>query len=135
MEGPKQERFGLERYPVQDGAWVDAYWRDDQFGRGPAASLYVNDAEVLRLDCFAGSEGHLHVNWDGRLAERWYFPEGTVREHIARAAFELATNAQLCLRMNRDPAIHATRLDRSRLKAAAEQMRITLLRFADELGV
>ncbi len=41
--------------------WI--YWRNAAYVRyGPSASLFVLREEVLRLDCYGGSLGHMHLN-------------------------------------------------------------------------
>ena len=84
-----QRRNDWVEYPIQENVRLEVYWRDDRAGRGPAASLYVYDDEVLRLDCFDGDQGHCHVNIRQNKGHRWYYPEGTVQQHIERSAFEL----------------------------------------------
>jgi hypothetical protein len=113
---------------VQEGVHVDAYWRQDDQGRGPAASLYIKDVEVLRLDCFGGDQGHMHINTRGRVAKRWYFPPGTMAEHIDRGVFELATNVEAVLRLNQDPEVARLNLDWVALKTVAAEVRQVLLK-------
>jgi len=113
-------------FPVQEGIVVEAYWRDDRAGRGPAASVYAHDQEVLRLDCFGGDQAHFHVNLT-QAAVRWYYPPCTVAENIERAAFDLATNLRFCLRHNRDPEIRALRPDAARMAAVSAEVRAHLL--------
>ena len=125
-----QPRHDLVRLPVQEDVHVEAYWREDDQGRGPAASLYVKGVEVLRLDCFGGDQGHMHINSQGRVAKRWYFPPGSVSEHIERATFELGTNVEAVLRLNHDPEIARLNLDWAALKPVAEEVREILLRLA-----
>jgi hypothetical protein len=126
----QQPRFDLVRLPVQDGVHIEVYWRSDDQGQGPAASLYVKGVEVLRLDCFGGDQGHMHINAKGRVAKRWYFPEGTVADHIERANFELGTNVEACLRLNQDPGIAHLNLDPKEMKVVATEARRLLLELA-----
>ena len=50
------QKHDLVEYPIQDNVVLQAYWRDDAGGRGPAASLYVYDDEIMRFDCFGGGQ-------------------------------------------------------------------------------
>ena len=122
-EQGQQPRHDLVRLPVQDGVHLEVYWRSDDQGQGPAVSLYANDVEVLRLDCFGGDQGHMHINTKGRIAKRWYFPAGTVDDHIDRACFELGTNVEPCLRLNHDPEIARLNLDWKKMKLIASEAR------------
>ena len=85
---------------------LDVYWVSGELGPGPAASLCAFDDEVLRLDCFGGQKGHMHLNLkQTRLVPhgggaRLKFPTGSVEEHVARATFELIQNARYALRTN-----------------------------------
>lgn len=121
---PATER---DRIPVQEGVFLDVYWRDDDLGRGPAASLHVRDVEVLRLDCFGGDKAHLHLNLGGGVTPRWYFPAGTAAEHVDRACFELEHNFAIALSVCRNPALEGIRLGGARMAEVAEDARRRLL--------
>src|SRR5438105_6255827 len=135
MERYSQPRHHLTKYPVQEDVWVEVYWRDDRAGRGPCASLYVRDVEVLRLDCFGGDQGHCHVNIEQNRGQRWYYPDGAVRQHIDQAAFDLSKNVPFSLRTSQDPAVQETRIDAEKLREAARQMRERMIEFAGQLNL
>lgn len=130
----QQPRHDLTKFPVQDAVWVEVYWRDDAAGRGPCASLYVRDVEVMRFDCFDGDQGHCHVNFQQNRGLRWYYPPGPVRQHIEQSSHDLWRNVSFALRSHLDPAFQEARIDSEKLKAAAWQAREKLLEFADRLG-
>lgn len=134
MAANPQPRYDLTRFPVQDDVWVDVYWRDDSAGRGPCASLYVRELELLRCDCFDGDQGHCHVNFEQNRAQRWYYPPGSVRQHIEQSAFDLGKNVPFCLRSHLDPSIQSLRIDAARLQDVARQARDRLMALADQLG-
>ena len=129
-----QIRHDLVEYPIQDNVRLDVYWRDDRGGRGPAASLYVYDDEILRFDCFGGKEGHCHVNLRQTRGHRWYYPEGTAKAHIGRSVFELKVNHPFCLRTHQDSRVQEVKIDPEKLGEAANQMENKLLKFAEKLG-
>jgi hypothetical protein len=135
MASYQQPRHELTKVPVQEAVWVEVYWRDDAAGRGPCASLYVRDAEVMRFDCFPGDQGHCHVNFQQNRGQRWYYRPGPVRQHIEQASFDLRTNVLFALRSSLDPAIQETRIDPEKLKEAAQQTREKMLELADRLGL
>ncbi len=107
--------------------WV--YWSDvPNVGRGPSASLSVLREEVLRLDCFGGSEGHMHLNPEqqrlsGRVGVRLYFQDGSRAEHVDRAAFELIANADAALKSNGLSRVRNFPIDQNALADASNQMR------------
>jgi hypothetical protein len=130
-----QPRHDLTKFPIQENVWLEVYWRDDRAGRGPCASLYVRDVELIRFDCFPGDQGHCHVNFEQNRAQRWYYQPGTARQHIEQSAFDLSKNVPFALRSNQDAAIQETRIDPAKLKEVAGQMREKLIQFADQLGL
>jgi hypothetical protein len=129
-----QPRHDLTKLPVQENVWVETYWRDDPAGRGPCASLYLGDIELLRFDCFDGDQGHCHVNMSQTGGQRWYYPPGTVRQHIDRTAFEISRNVPFALRTNQDPAIRDMKIDPEKLKEVAQQTRERLLELTTQQG-
>lgn len=119
----------VETLVPQPEVRIVTYWSDvPGAGRGPSASVHVLDFEVLRLDCFGDDRGHMHLNpdlfrlWTGRSRLRLFFPAGDRRSHVARAAFELATNLEAAKHMNPIGAIRRVALDRAKLATAAAEM-------------
>jgi hypothetical protein len=94
----------------------------------------VREVEVMRFDCFDGEQGHCHVNFQQNRGHRWYYPPGSVRQHIAQSSYDLGRNASFALRSSVDPAIQETRIDPEKLKEAAHQAREKLIELADRLG-
>ncbi len=128
----------LRTLTIDEHVRLEVYWLDSPQGTGPAASLYVGDEELLRLDCFGGTTGHMHLNL-GQTARtpnassaRFYFPAGTVEDHIQRAAFEVKANTAYCQRVHRDPGVRELEIDVDRLSAAADDMSATMLRLLAE---
>lgn len=54
-------------------------------GFGPAISLYINDVEFFKFDCFGPEKGHYHI-LDG---DRIFFSEKSVIDQIARSITDL----------------------------------------------
>ncbi|MBV7339724.1 hypothetical protein KFU94_68230 [Chloroflexi bacterium TSY] len=130
-----QERHDWIEYPIQDNVRLEVYWREDRGGRGPAASLYAFDDEILRLDCFGGDQGHCHVNMKQNRGQRWYYPEGTAQEHIRQAAFDLRMNTVFCLRSNNDEKVQKLKIEPEKLDVVSSEMERKMLEFANELGM
>ncbi len=113
----------------QEGVRLEVYWSDvPNVGRGPSASLFVLDEEVIRIDCFGGNDGHMHINPEQvRIIlrhdpPRFYFPEGSREDHIERATFELATNTASALKLNMLARVREFPIHMGKLAAAAGQM-------------
>jgi hypothetical protein len=110
-------------------------------GAGPCASLFVLDEEVLRLDYFAGSTAHMHLNpvqlnlplpWD--VTPRIAFPPGDARAQIDRAAFELEMNTKTALQMNQLARLRGFPIERAALAEAAMQMKDYMLELTARPG-
>ena len=135
-EGPPQmanRKHDLVEYPIQDNVRLESYWRDDAGGRGPAASLYVYDDEIMRFDCFGGDNGHCHFNLRQTRGRRWMYPEGSFQDHIQQSLFDLRTNLNFCLRTHQDERVQEVKIERENLEQAAQQMESHLLVLADKL--
>ena len=125
------QKSGAKIIEFQD-VYLIVHWSDfPPIGSGPSASLYILEEEVMRLDCFGGSDGHMHFNpeqsylinrLDRSKTPRIYFPEGSRQDHIERAVFELKYNVRNALATNVLPEIQNYPLDIRQLEAAADQM-------------
>ena len=117
---------------------METYCLGPPFGPCPAASVYVHDEEVMRLDCIGGAKGHFHVNmtqalfYPGGERARFYFPEGTVAEHIENAEFQLRKNLDYARRQNYKRSIREIQIDQAKLDHVAGQMKVELLRLDRE---
>ena len=124
--------------PIQDHAYLAVYWKAVDLGRGPGASLYVHENEVLRFDCFGEGTGHYHMNvnqtahFRGRGVDRMVFRERTVQEQIERSYFELTVNSRYFLKRNRSRRIRRFELDSEKLRAAAEQMKAKMTEYGGD---
>lgn len=115
----------------QEGVVLEVYWANVPVaGSGPAASLFVLEEEVLRLDCFGGERGHMHVNpkQDQLLKEfvgsvpRIYFHPGAIARQIERAAFEVTHNTKAAISTNMIRRVRRFQLDQAALREAASEM-------------
>lgn len=130
MANPKHD---LVEYPIQEDVLLQVYWRDDAGGRGPAASLYVYDDEIMRFDCFGGDNGHCHFNLRQTRGRRWMYPKGSFQDHIRQSIFDLQTNLTFCLRTHQDERIQEMQISQESIKQAALKMETYLLELADKL--
>ena len=115
---------------VQSGVRLEVYWNTNPLGPGPSASLYVLDEEVLRVDCFGGKTGHMHINpvqvnlplkWE--ITPQYFFPPGSKEDHIERAIFELTTNTLAALQTNQLARIRKFHIEKKNLTEASLQMK------------
>ena len=110
------QKHDLVEYPIQDNVRLESYWRDDAGGRGPAASLYVYDDEIMRFDCFGGDNGHCHFNLRQTRGRRWMYPEGTFQDHIQQSLFDLRTNLNFCLQTHQDERVQEVQIAAGKFK-------------------
>ena len=127
------QKHDLVEYSIQDNVRLESYWRDDAGGRGPAASLYVYDDEIMRFDCFGGDNGHCHFNLRQTRGRRWMYPDGSFQDHIQQSLFDLRTNLNFCLQTHQDERVQEVQIARESLEQAAQQMEAHLLVLADKL--
>ena len=132
-------RKNVVRYEIQDGVWLEVYWKVLEIGRGPGVSFYAFGEEVLRFDCFGENRGHFHVNLkqpskiDG-AQNRLYFYEKSVENQINRTAFELAQNLLYYLQRNRHSKIRNLRLDTEKLKTVILKTSDQMLRYSSTIS-
>ena len=127
------QKRDLVEYPIQDNVLLQAYWRDDAGGRGPAASLYVYKDEIMRFDCFGENNGHCHFNLRQTRGRRWMYPNGSFQDHIQQSLFDLRTNLTFCLKTHQDERVQEIQIVQESLEQAAQKMEVQLLEFADQL--
>ena len=124
-------------YPVQDHAYLAVYWKDLPIGKGPCVSLYVQDKEILKFDCFGEDRGHYHTNINQpslvpKGEERLYFSERTIEDQVTRSIFEIERNAVYHLQRNHDPRVTFFKLDPFRLEAACREAKAKMLEYIDK---
>jgi len=117
-----RKRLDVCRFPIHDGAMLAVFWKNLPHGRGPAISLYVYQYEILRFDCFGGTEGHYHVETGlpqprvGRIE----FPEQDMQAQIDRAHFELLNNTIMWQSFHPDCRVRALKIDEKKLRKALD---------------
>jgi len=128
-------RNDLRRISAGEGVRIEVFWKDLPIGRGPAASVFMLDEEILRFDCFGADDGHMHaayflpVRGESRLRLR----ETTVEAQIDRTVFEIEHNLDYYQARNADPQIRQLQVDRERLHRAMTHARKLMCEFA-QLG-
>jgi hypothetical protein len=144
MQRPSSEVVSDRRlFRPEPGVVLEVFWvRLRGVGRGPSASLYVLDEEVMRLDCFGETDGHMHLNpahWrviSGLKTPRLYFGASSIAEQIERSGFELTRNAAAALETNMLGRVRAFKIDPIALAGAVEdvmrEMRLLYERRGDE---
>ena len=60
-------------------------------GFGPAVSIYIDEHEFMKFDCFGKSKGHYHI-YDIKKNQTIYFSEISVHDQIHRTGLEITQN-------------------------------------------
>ena len=105
---------------------LEAYWVRVGDEEGPAYSLFLDDDEILRVDCL-GPNGHIHYGLSearhrGAAEPRVYLPSSSVDEQVDRAAFELARNVGYCTGLHRRRSVRSLPVDTAAFTSAAAEV-------------
>ena len=90
------------------------------------------EEEILRLDCFGGTDGHMHFNPEqahltaGQETPRIRFSQAPIPDQIARGVFELETNAEAAQKSNLLKPVRDFALDLAALNRASDDMAHTM---------
>ena len=87
-------------------------------GFGSAVSLYINNYEFLKFDCFGIKKGHYHI-YDDKINNTIFFTETTPVEQINKTCFELSNNLNYYLEKS-------NRLDIKNFKVDFEQINLII---------
>ena len=120
-------RYEAQRFPIQEEAYVEVYFRNDRLGRAPCASLYVHGVELVRYDCFPDDEAHMHIDCAYVNGKRIYYPPGKIADHIERTIWELRKNTKFATLCSADERIRELTLDPESLEAVSQKVEEELL--------
>ena len=88
-------RNDIYKVTIQDNLYFLVFHKNLSIGFGSAVSLYINDFEFLKFDCFGENKGHYHI-YDNKSNEIIYFTEKTPQEQI-NSTCKLISNINLFL--------------------------------------
>jgi hypothetical protein len=89
-------RKDLYKIDVQDGLYLLVFHKKFNGGFGPALSVYINNYEFLKFDCFGIDKGHYHI-FDNIKNDTIYFTEKKCEDQIDRTFNELSNNINVYL--------------------------------------
>ena len=87
-------RKDIYKVHIQDNLYFLVFHKTLIKGLGSAVSLYINDYEYLKFDCFGENKGHYHIY--NNINEEIYFTEKTCEEQINKTC-NLLTNINVFL--------------------------------------
>ena len=118
----------FEIITIERNAYLVAFWKDLDNGRGPGFSLYVHDYEVLRYDCLGGDDGHYHFYGVSDNSHRMPLGNTTRRQQV-EASFNFLETVCLNLPEHNVPLVRAVRLDSKKVEQAYGRARQWMLEF------
>jgi len=81
-------RKDIYKVEIQDNLYFLVFHKRLAKGFGSAVSLYINNYEFLKFDCFGENKGHYHIH-DDRRNEEIFFTEKTCEEQINQTYYLL----------------------------------------------
>lgn len=92
-------RKDIYRIDIQDNLYFLVFHKTLDKGQGSAVSLYINDYEFLKFDCFGENKGHYHIY--GKVSEEILFTEKTCEEQIDKTCYFIKHFATFLKKSNR----------------------------------
>ena len=89
-------RKDIYKIDIQNNLYFLVFHKTVNDGFGSAVSLYVNNYEFLKFDCFGENKGHYHI-YDTKKNEVIYFTEKTCIEQINQTVYLLINNIKKLL--------------------------------------
>lgn len=121
------------QFYIQDGVYLEAYWKVYGIGKGPALILNIFGEELLRFDFFGPGKGHYHVTvpeLQPQCSSFLYLSEQKVADQIERALFELNHNMSWYLQRHPLAKIRNLKINKKKLEELTPHIRTTLLVYA-----
>jgi len=136
LEDVLPKRCDLFRVTVQPGLVIDVFWKALQSGKGPALSVFVDDEEFAKFDCFGPGKGHYHLALSVPATvrqQRIRFSEDRVAEQISRTIFEVENNLGYYLERAANPVGRTLVLQQDRLLEVLPQLETRMRRYLQEV--
>ena len=124
-------RKDLYKIDIQENLYLLVFHKVHNGGFGPAVSLYINNFEFLKFDCFGETKGHYHI-YDRVKNDTIYFTEQTSKEQINRTANELINNIQFYLQKSCDVNIKNFNVDMDSLTKQIGHVKNKMIEYEDK---
>ncbi len=127
---PRSNMIDIRHLDVPEPFRLLAYWLTVGGEQGPSASLFLDEDEILRLDCLPDTP-HLHyaiaeARHRGPAEPRVYLPPGDIDAHIDRAVFELGHNVGYCTGLHRQRSWRNVTVDEEAFGRSAAELGVVL---------
>ena len=131
LKPQKNLRQGVIRFNIDSRTSIEVFWKEIEFGTGPAFSLFVDQHEVLRFDCSGPETGHFHVANGGKFCRVWMF-EKEIKDQIERGIFEIEKNLDFYIKQNPISEIRATNFDSVNVHNACTDAKLKLFEYMEQ---
>ena len=93
-------RKDIHKVEIQDNLYFLVFHKSLHKGFGSAVSVYMNNYEFLKFDCFGDKKGHYHI-FDDKKTEEIYFTEKTCEDQINRTYEFILNINEFLIKSNR----------------------------------
>ena len=120
-------RKDIYKINIQDNLYFLVFHKKLPKGFGSSVSLYINDTEYLKFDCFGEKKGHYHI-YDNVKNEEIYFSEKTCEEQINRSC-ELINNINVFLNQSSRIDIKNFNIDMNKFVSKIDDIKNKMLEY------
>ena len=92
-------RKDIYKIYIQDNLYFLVFHKTLDKGFGSAVSLYINDYEFMKFDCFGENKGHYHIY--SKINEEIFFTEKTCEEQIDKTCYFITNFTEFLNKSNR----------------------------------
>jgi hypothetical protein len=120
-------RKDIYKVNIQDNLYFLVFHKTLIKGFGSAVSLYINNFEYLKFDCFGENNGHYHI-YDSKINKEIYFTEKTCEEQINKTC-ELIKNINIFLNKSNRIDIKNLKIDITNFVNKIDDIRNKMLEY------
>ena len=120
-------RKDIHKVDIQDNLYFLVFHKSLHKGFGSAVSVYINNYEFLKFDCFGDKKGHYHIFNDKKNEEK-YFTEKTCEEQINRTC-EFILNINTFLNTSNRKDIKNLIIDMSNFVNKLDEIKTKMLEY------
>ena len=120
-------RKDIYKVNIQDNLYFLVFHKTLIKGFGPSVSLYINNFEFLKFDCFGENNGHYHI-YDNKINKEIYFIEKTCEEQINKTC-ELIKNINIFLNKSNRIDIQNFKIDMTNFVNKIDEIKNKMLEY------
>lgn len=121
-------RKDLYKIEIDSNVYLLVFHKMLPIGFGSALSLYINNWEFLKFDCFGKEKGHFHI-YSGSKNKTIYFVETTCEEQIEKSIYEISTNLKTYLTNVNNSKIKNVSINYEKIKYCLQEAKNKMLEY------